>query len=182
MIDFLFYVAREIAGIFYIHKIYKIVFGYISVLYGVNKMKIRTFFSNNRTIPVKYTCDGEDVSPGIEVSEIPSGTASLAIVVEDPDAPSGTWVHWLVWNIPVSEDFVRIEEDSVPGVLGINDFGKLEYGGPCPPSGIHRYFFKVYALDSELDLEEGSSKEDLESAIEGHLLGDVEVIGKYCRK
>ncbi len=145
-------------------------------------MKIQTVFENNGKIPVKYTCDGEDVSPPITVTDVPSGTVALAVVCDDPDAPAGTWVHWLLWNIPVSGDSLTIEENTAPGVSGRNSFKKLSYGGPCPPSGTHRYFFKVYALDSELGLEEGASSLELENAMQGHLLDKAEIVGLYSRE
>jgi hypothetical protein len=144
-------------------------------------MKIQTVFENNQRIPVKYTCDGEDVSPEIIVSEIPEGTKTLALISDDPDAPSEDWVHWLLWNIPVTADSLAIEEGTAPGISGRNSFRKLSYGGPCPPSGTHRYFFKVYALNTELELQEGSSKEELENAMQEHMLDKAEIIGLYSR-
>jgi len=101
----------------------------------------------------------------------------LALIVDDPDAPMGTWVHWVVWNIVPGD----IKEASIPGIQGRNDFGKLDYGGPCPPSGTHRYFFKVYALNAELDLAEGSSKQDLLEAMDGHMLDNGELIGLFSK-
>lgn len=145
-------------------------------------MKVKSVFANNEKIPAKYTCDGNDTSPPLESSEIPTGTKTLAIIADDPDAPMGTWVHWLVWNIPVSGTTVKINEGEKIGTEGKNDFGKKEYGGPCPPSGTHRYFFKIYALDTELTLEEGSTKAQLEKAMKGHILAKAELIGLYSRK
>jgi len=147
-----------------------------------NEMKIKTAFTNNGTIPKEYTCDGKDINPPLEISEIPEGTKTLAIISDDPDSPSGTWVHWVVWNIPVNSETINIEEDSNPGTSGKNSFRKLGYGGPCPPSGTHRYFFKIYALDSELDLEEGAPGRDLENAMQGHLLDKAEIIGLYSKE
>lgn len=135
-------------------------------------------FENNGMIPSKFTCDGEDVNPALDIADIPEETKSLVLIVDDPDAPMGTWVHWVVFNIPVTS---RVEEDSIPGKQGINDFRKKDYGGPCPPSGTHRYFFKLYALDVELDLEEGVSKEDVQNAMEAHILAQTELIGLYKR-
>ena len=136
-------------------------------------------FNHKGPIPRKYTCDGTDVNPPLKIEGLPEGTESLVLIVDDPDAPMGTWDHWVVWNIPpVSE----IEEDSVPGVEGLNDFRRHSYGGPCPPSGTHRYFFKVYALDTELDLSKGSRKKDVERAMKGHMLSRGEIVGLYSRR
>ena len=135
-------------------------------------------FKNDGFIPKKYTCDGDDVNPPLNIDGIPKETKSLAIIFDDPDAPMGIWVHWVIWNIlPMKE----IEEDSVPGIEGMNDFNKRSYGGPCPPSGTHRYFFKIYALDTKLDLNANSRKEDIERTIEGHILAKGEIIGLYSR-
>ncbi|RMG60990.1 MAG: YbhB/YbcL family Raf kinase inhibitor-like protein [Deltaproteobacteria bacterium] len=138
-------------------------------------------FGHMEMIPSRYTCDGEDVNPPLKIENPPEGTKSFALIVDDPDAPVGIWVHWVVWNIP--GDVREIAEDSVPegARQGRNDWGKNKYGGPCPPSGTHRYFFKLYALDTTLDLPEGSTKSDLERAISGHVLGKAELIGLYRR-
>ena len=136
-------------------------------------------FEHKGLIPRKYTCDGINVNPPINVEDLPEGTASLVLIVDDPDAPMGTWDHWVVWNIPLVRD---IEEDSVPGVEGLNDFRKHSYGGPCPPSGTHRYFFKVYALDTELVLSPDSRKKDVETAMKGHILAEGEIVGLYSRR
>jgi Raf kinase inhibitor-like YbhB/YbcL family protein len=142
-------------------------------------MKITsTAFKGGDRIPSKYTCDGENCNPDLHIEEIPAKTASLALIVDDPDAPGGTWVHWVVFGIPVSEN---IGEKSVPGTQGRNDFGRLAYGGPCPPSGTHRYFFKLYALDTKLALAEGADKRGLEKAMEGHVLAKAELVGLYSR-
>ncbi len=135
-------------------------------------------FKNNDSIPIKYTCDGDDVNPPLTIEDVPKETRSLVLIVDDPDAPIGTWVHWIVWNIPPTEE---IEEDSIPGVEGINDYKKHSYGGPCPPSGTHRYFFKVYALGTKLDLDVNSKKKDVERAMEGHILAKGEIVGLYSR-
>ncbi len=139
-------------------------------------------FRHNERIPSKYTCDGADVNPQLFVGNIPTGTKSLALIVDDPDAPRGTWVHWVVWNI--SPDTKELKEGTVPpgAHQGMNDFRRLDYGGPCPPSGTHRYFFKLYALDSVLSLGANASKTNLERAMEGHVLGRAELIGLYQRK
>lgn len=135
-------------------------------------------FKMNGEIPIKYTCDGADINPPLLIEGIPEGTQSLVLIVDDPDAPGGTWDHWIVWNIPLVE---TIEEDSVPGTEGLNDFKKHSYGGPCPPSGTHRYFFKVYALDTTLDLPTTITKTNVEQAMVGHILAKGELIGLYTR-
>jgi Raf kinase inhibitor-like YbhB/YbcL family protein len=135
-------------------------------------------FENNKKIPKKYTCDGEDVNPPLEIEGLPKNTKSLVLIVDDPDAPMGTWEHWNMWNMPPTK---KIKENSSPGVEGMNDFGKHSYGGPCPPSGVHRYFFKVYALDKELSLSVHSSKKKLEEAMIDHVLAKGELIGLYSR-
>lgn len=133
-------------------------------------------FENNKNIPKKFTCQGGDINPALVIENIPDDTKSLALIVDDPDAPMGMWVHWVVYNIDVIS---RIDENSIPGTQGHNDFGRLNYGGPCPPSGTHRYFFKIYALDAKLDLKEGISKKELESAIKPHIIDKAELIGLY---
>lgn len=139
-------------------------------------------FENNKEIPSKYTCDGENVNPPLKFEEIPNQAKSLILIVDDPDAPGKTWVHWILFNIsPTTE---KINENSVPeGALGgITDFGNALYGGPCPPSGTHRYFFKLYALDSnELDLGGAVLKDELERKMQGHIIEQAELIGLYSR-
>ena len=135
-------------------------------------------FENNSRIPKKHTCDGKDVNPPLHIEGVPKKTKSLVLIVDDPDAPMGTWEHWNMWNIPPTN---KIKEDSVVGVEGINDFAKHSYGGPCPPSGVHRYFFKVYALDVQLSLRVHSSKKDIVKAIVGHVLAKGELVGLYSR-
>ena len=144
---------------------------------GGENMKLTSpAFENNKSIPSKFTCQGEDINPALVIEDIPAGTKSLALIVDDPDAPMGTWVHWVVYDIaPIS----RIDENSIPGKQGINDFRKKDYGGPCPPSGTHRYFFKIYALGKELGLGEGINKKGLEGAMQGHILDQAELIGLY---
>jgi Raf kinase inhibitor-like YbhB/YbcL family protein len=139
-------------------------------------------FKHNDHIPPKYTCDGIDVNPPLTIENVPSGAKSLALIVDDPDAPRGTWVHWVVWNI--ATNIQAIAEHTVPSGAseGMNDFRKRNYGGPCPPSGTHRYFFKLYALDSLLTLNTNATKVDLERAMKGHILAQSEVIGLYTRK
>ena len=136
-------------------------------------------FESNKSIPSKYTCDGNDVNPPLNIKGIPEETKSLVFIVDDPDAPMGTWDHWIVWNIPPTN---KIEENSVPGTEGLNDFRKHSYGGPCPPSGTHRYFFKVYALDTKLNLDPNSRKKDVEKAMKNHILAKGELVGLYSRR
>jgi Raf kinase inhibitor-like YbhB/YbcL family protein len=133
-------------------------------------------FEHNQAIPAKFTCQGKDVSPALVIEDIPKEAKALSLIVDDPDAPMGTWVHWVLYDIPLTD---RIEENSIPGKQGLNDFGRKNYGGPCPPSGEHRYFFKIYALDKKLDLPEGVSKQDLEEEMSGHILDQAELIGLY---
>jgi Raf kinase inhibitor-like YbhB/YbcL family protein len=136
-------------------------------------------FENNQLIPVKYTCDGDDVNPPLTIEGVPEGTKSLVLIVDDPDAPSGIWNHWVVWNIP--PEARKIEENTVPGTEGISTSRKHAYGGPCPPYGTHRYFFKVYALDAKLDLTANSTKKNVEKAMESHMLAEGELMGLYRR-
>ena len=135
-------------------------------------------FENNSNMPSKFTCEGQDINPELKIDGIPAGTKSLALIVDDPDAPMKTWVHWVVYDIPPVE---RIGEDSVPGKQGINDAGANDWHGPCPPSGIHRYYFKLYALDKVLGLGDGVSKKELEKAMQGHILDRAELMGTYIR-
>jgi Raf kinase inhibitor-like YbhB/YbcL family protein len=135
-------------------------------------------FRQNDFIPRRYTCEGKNVNPSLNIDHIPKRTESLAVIVDDPDAPVDTWVHWLMWNIPVTH---HLKENDAPGVQGASDFGKNIYSGPCPPKGTHRYFFKVYALDCKLEIPAGASKPDLEQAMDGHILGFGELIGLFKR-
>ena len=139
-------------------------------------------FGHNGYIPTKYTCDGDDVNPPLKIENVPSSAKSLAMIVDDPDAPGKTWVHWVLWNIPPATTEIR--EDSIPkgAEQGMNDFGKNPYGGPCPPSGTHRYFFKLYALDTILSLSARLTKSGLEGAMRGHIIGQTELLGLYRRK
>lgn len=135
-------------------------------------------FKNNEFIPEKFTYRGDNINPVLIIENIPTGAASLALIFDDPDAPGGTWVHWVMFDIPVVH---RIEENSAPGKQGRTDFGRIGYDGPYPPSGTHRYVFKLYALDAELNLKEGVSKADLEHAMTGHILAKAELTG-LCKK
>lgn len=142
-----------------------------------NQLKlISTVFSHNGHIPPVYTCEGKNINPPLKVENVPEGTKTLAIIVEDPDAPRGTFDHWVVWNISPNE---AIAEESNVGINGMNSFGKPGYGGPCPPSGEHRYFFKVFALDSEMDLTTSAGKKELLDAMKGHVLAKAELMGVY---
>lgn len=138
-------------------------------------------FSEGESIPPKYTCDGSDVSPPLQISGVPDGTAALALVMDDPDAPGGTFDHWLVWNIP-PETAETAEGTEPDGVQGRTDFGKLGYGGPCPPGGSHTYRFKLYALDEQLDLAEGARKKDLQNAMQQHVLAECVLSARYSRQ
>src|SRR3989338_9058695 len=149
---------------------------------GDASMKITSsVFEHNQGIPEKYTCQGQDINPPLKIEGIPDGTKSLTLIVDDPDAPFKTWVHWVVFDIPAAP-VVEIPEDSIAGKQGSNDFGRNDYGGPCPPSGTHRYFHKAYALDKILNVPEGISKKDLEKAIQTHILAKAELIGLYKKR
>jgi Raf kinase inhibitor-like YbhB/YbcL family protein len=136
-------------------------------------------FKNRGDIPSRFTCEGEEINPALAITDLPPGTKSLALIVEDPDAPGRTFDHWIVWNIPPQE---MIKQNSVPGVQGKNSAGQSKYKGPCPPSGKHRYFFKLFALDVKLNLPEGSDKKMLQEAMKDHTLGKVEIVGLYQKK
>ena len=145
-------------------------------------------FQNNSAIPAKYTCQGEDINPELRILGVPESAKSIVLIMDDPDAPGGMWVHWVVYNIPV-ELFplpdtyaVIIAENSIPGEQGSNDFGREDYGGPCPPSGTHHYFFKAYALDTTLQFVKTPNKKDVETAMQGHILAKAEIVGLYSKK
>lgn len=133
-------------------------------------------FENNQMIPQKYTCQGLDINPALVIEGTPPDTKSLVLIVDDPDAPTGTWTHWVVYDIPVTD---KIDEDSVPGKELLNSFGRKRYGGPCPPSGTHRYFFKGYALDVILGPDAVADKAALENRMKGHVLDKAELVGLY---
>lgn len=139
-------------------------------------------FKDNENIPAKYTCDGEDESPPLEIAGVPEGAKSLVLIMDDPDATGGrTWDHWVIFNLQPTT--VNIQQGEEPmGVSGKNSWGKTGYGGPCPGSGTHRYFFKLYALDTVLNLPAGSERKDVEKAMEGHVLDKTEIIGLYKRQ
>lgn len=139
-------------------------------------------FSHNGMIPKEHTCDGADRSPPLSIRNVPAKCRSLALIVDDPDAPRGTWVHWVVWNI--APGTAELPAGSVPreALQGTNDFGRPGYGGPCPPSGTHRYFFKLYALDGSPALAAGATRRQLEDAMQGHIVDSAELIGLYRRR
>ena len=146
-------------------------------------MKIRSSaFENGNKIPMKYTCDGKDINPPLEFLETPPQTKSLALIVDDPDSPSGNFVHWIIWNI--NPKTTEISEDSIPegSTQGTNSFGNIGYGGPCPGSGEHRYIFTLYALDTTLSLNKETEVNELKNAMENHILDQITLIGKYMRK
>ncbi len=149
----------------------------------VDFMKILSpAFGHNQFIPSRYTCEGEDINPPLIFEEVPEAAESLVLIVDDPDAPGGDWVHWTLWNI--SPEIKEIKEDSVPSGAqeGLTDFGHSGYGGPCPPSGIHRYYFKLYALDTRLDLDPSAKKADIIRATTGHIIDKAILIGLYEKK
>ncbi|HIK14580.1 MAG TPA: YbhB/YbcL family Raf kinase inhibitor-like protein [Leptolyngbyaceae cyanobacterium M33_DOE_097] len=143
-------------------------------------------FQANQAIPARHTCDGADCSPHLSWDALPPETQSLVLICDDPDAPGKTWVHWVLYNLPPT---LRELTEGLPpqptlpngGVHGKNDFRKLGYGGPCPPHGSHRYFFKLYALDTVLNLKSGASKAQVEKAMQGHVLADAKLMGRYAR-
>jgi Raf kinase inhibitor-like YbhB/YbcL family protein len=157
---------------------------------GGEKMEIKitsSAFAEGGMIPSKYTCDGADISPPLQWGEVPEGTKSIALISDDPDAPMGTWVHWVLFNLPaetkeLTENIPPDETLPNGAKQAITDFGRVGYGGPCPPSGTHRYFFKIYALDTELQVDTSTGKRGLLKAMEGHILGQGQLMGKYKRK
>lgn len=146
------------------------------------KMKVTSDFENNGQIPSKYTCDGQDLAPELIISDVPAGTKELVLIVDDPDAPIGTFVHWVLYNIPA--DTAKIDNKNLPegAKQGFSDFRRNGWGGPCPPNGEHRYFFKLYAIDTKLELPEGANKAKIENAIKGHIIEQAQLIGLYKRK
>jgi Raf kinase inhibitor-like YbhB/YbcL family protein len=145
-----------------------------------------TAFSSGAAIPVQYTCDGTDISPPLQWSGAPEGTQSFVLIVDDPDAPGGTWVHWVLFNIPATTS--SLGEGVSPGgalpagsVEGQNDWGRQQYGGPCPPSGTHRYYFRLYALDTTLNLAARPERQDVDQAMSGRILAQTELMGTYAR-
>ncbi len=145
-------------------------------------------FESNGYIPDRYACDAQDFSPFLSFRDVPEGTKSLVLICDDPDAPFKVWVHWVLFNIPkevteLKENITAEEMKSLGIIAGVNDFGKLEYKGPCPPAGKpHRYFFKLYALDTQLPLEAGAAKKEIVKAMEGHIIAEAKVVGLYQRQ
>jgi hypothetical protein len=143
-------------------------------------------FEDGSAIPQEYSCDGDDSSPALFWGELPDQTKSIALIMDDPDAPVGTWVHWVLYDLPgnrteIPENVPKSGQLPGGGTQGSNSWGRSGYGGPCPPGGTHRYFFKLYALDAPLDLASGATKEDLLQAMEGHLLDQGQLMGTYSR-
>lgn len=139
-------------------------------------------FRDNETIPSKYTCEGVDVNPELAIKNVPKGTKSLALVMEDPDAPNGLWVHWAVWNINPNIGVLAEHAEPREAVIGKNTWGHNRYGGPCPPSGTHRYMFRLYALDTTLDLPGSAGKDQLAQAMDGHIVAEALLTGLYAKK
>lgn len=139
-------------------------------------------FQNGNQIPPQYTCDGIDINPPLTIDGVPSGAKSLALIVDDPDAPSGNWVHWLLWNIPA--DAKNISEHFTPNgtVEGTTSFGKTGWGGPCPPSGVHRYVFRLFALNAQINLPSSANRTQLEDSMQGHVIDRTELLGTYIRE
>ncbi len=156
---------------------------------GGEKVQIKvtsSAFAEGGSIPAQYTCDGRNVSPPIAWEGVPAKAVTVALVADDPDAPRGTWVHWVLFNLPAGErglaEATPATETLASGAKqGKNDFGGASYGGPCPPTGTHRYFFKLYALDAALELRGGASKDELTEAMRGHVLAEGELMGRYAR-
>ena len=154
----------------------------VSFAAGGTAMKITSSaFHEGSNIPSKFTCDGSDASPPLQITGVPSEAKSLVLIADDPDAPSGLFTHWLVWNIPPQTG--SIAEGSAPqGVQGANDFGKSGYRGPCPPPGTHRYSFKIFALDRELELRSGAKRSQVDAAMKGHVIAQGELVGRYAKR
>jgi Raf kinase inhibitor-like YbhB/YbcL family protein len=136
-------------------------------------------FKNNESIPEKFTCDGSNINPVLVIEEIPPATVSLALVLDDPDSARGDFIHWVLFNLPVTN---RIEKNGAQGTPGKNDFGRLGYGGPCPGKGLHHYNFRVYALDTLLDLPKGSTADEVEYAMMNHILDSASLTGTYQKR
>src|SRR5215216_7856095 len=149
---------------------------------GEAKMKVTSSaFEQGGNMPAKFTCDGSDTSPPLQITGIPPNAKTLVLIADDPDAPNGLFTHWLVWNIRPQTN--SIAEGSAPkGVQGANDFGKTGYRGPCPPRGTHRYSFRIFALDRDLDLRTGVKRSQVDAAMKGHIIAQGELVGRYVRK
>lgn len=180
---------EKFISIFFLSLLLYITFALNTTCTEVNKMSITITspaFKEGGMIPKKYSCDGEDISPPLRWENIPENTKSIALISDDPDAPVGTWIHWVIYNIPpeTSELGENIPTDNVLNdgtIQGKNDWDRIGYGGPCPPGGTHRYFFKIYALDSVLELKPGATKNELLGAMQGHILAEGQLMGKYKR-
>lgn len=171
---------RKYSSVYFGILIFVFCYGHNNSCYADGVMKLRSpSFEHNKIIPARFTCQGEGVNPALEIDGIPVGAKSLVLIMDDPDAPSGTFLHWLVYDIPVT---VNIAENSVPGKQGVNTARGMDYVGPCPPSGTHRYIFKLFALDKELGLKGGRDLKTVEKAMAGHILGKAELIGLYRKK
>lgn len=138
-------------------------------------------FTNGQSIPAKYSCTGRNISPALTWTEPPVGTQSFALIVDDPDAPTGTWVHWVLFNIPAEARSLQENTDTGAMSFGKNSWGDLGYGGPCPPSGTHRYYFKLYAIDSTINLLPGATKEQVLQEMQGHILAQGELMGTFSK-
>ncbi|SEM51741.1 phospholipid-binding protein, PBP family [Syntrophus gentianae] len=154
---------------------------------GITMKIFCSAFKEGQKIPSKYTCDGQDVSPPLEWESVPDRTESFSLICDDPDAPGGIWVHWVIYDIPSDmkklEENVRPERELESGIRqGKNDWSRIGYGGPCPPGGTHRYCFKLYALDAKLNLKPGATKDQLLQAMKGHVLAETQLMGKYSRQ
>ncbi|MBL7995056.1 YbhB/YbcL family Raf kinase inhibitor-like protein [bacterium] len=170
-----------------VHFFLAFVFAVTRLNSGDEPMNIESsVFKESEWIPKKYTCDGENISPPLTFNDIPKEAASLALICDDPDAPAGTWVHWIVYNLPATTDGLpeAMASDQIlagGAKQGINDFRDIGYGGPCPPSGTHRYYFKLYALNQMLDLDAGATKWQLTQAMKGHVIVEAQLMGRYKR-
>lgn len=166
-------------------NLFSILCGFLFLFLGINAeggLNMKLFspeFEHNTFIPQKFTCQGKGVNPGLIIESVPEKAKSLVLIMDDPDAPSGDFVHWVLYDIPVTS---RIDENTISGKQGLNSLGRLGYVSPCPPTGVHRYFFKIYALDKILNLAEGLSKSDLEKEMHAHILDKAELIGLYQKK
>lgn len=152
------------------------------ILKTLGTMELKSLaFENNENIPAKYTCDGDNINPDLEIRDVPAEAKSLTLIVDDPDAPSGTFVHWVLFNIDPTTKF--IDEDSVPdhAIEGETSFAKPGYGGPCPPLGTHHYHFKLYALDTMLELGPEANKLEVEKTMEDHIIAQTELVGLYSK-
>lgn len=187
--------ANKVADQFYrlmIILVGAVVIGWLPAVEAANQgdkvMELKsTAFVHGGKIPGRYTCDGQNISPPLEWRNTPTGTESLAIICDDPDAPGGTWVHWVYYDIPAGEtqlpeQVCAEERPATGGCQGINDFRQVGYGGPCPPGGVHRYYFKIFALDAKLNLPAGTTKPQLLKAMNGHILNRAELIAVYSRE